>query len=475
MLFNSYVFLGIFLPCALLLVITVQQARSAEALLITVLFLSAIFYCYSSWQFFLLLIFSISVNYALSASLPSRVFVTVGIIFNLSLLAFFKYAGFLGRELQNAGLDVPIVSIGLPLAISFYTFKQISFLLDVNASRVTRPPLLQYASYVTFFPHLIAGPIVRFSEISGRLSRELPFRITTTGFKLGFIFLSFGLAKKVAVADTLARNADYGFQSLAAISTLEAWVALLSFSLQIYFDFSGYSDIAIGLALMFGIRLPDNFRSPYRATNVSDFWRRWHISLSRFLRDYLYLPLGGNRRGRLRTVVNLFVVMGLGGLWHGANWTFLIWGLLHGVYLSIYRLWQTTHFRLPAALAWALTFSGVTLAWVFFRSPDFSHAMLFLNRMFDSQALILPPRLEAIAGGLSIFQGARFGDTKIATLTDWLIIGLALAAVLTMPSTKSIAIISRGRALWAVACGFLLGVSTILLLEKPSVFIYFNF
>jgi alginate O-acetyltransferase complex protein AlgI len=477
MLFNSYSFLFVFLPIAIAFILIVQRTERRELSFAVMLGLSAVFYCYSSVQFFGLLLVSVATNHVLSASVAgNKRLLASGIAFNLLLLGVLKYAGFFTIQAQALGLPIPVVQFGLPLAISFYTFKQISYLVDVHGGKVQRPPLSEYAAYVTFFPHLIAGPIVRYWEVAGRFNRPMPFRVTTTGLRLGLIFIGFGLAKKVWLADRFAINANAGFQNVDGLTLLDAWISLLAFTLQIYFDFSGYSDIAIGLALIFSIRLPDNFNSPYRALDVSSFWRRWHISLSRFLRDYLYVPLGGNRRGNGRTAFNLLVVMALGGLWHGANWTFLVWGVLHGFYLAVFRLWSAwSPIRLPGPLSWALTFGAVVVAWVFFRAQSLEQAISFLGRLADIGNFQLPPRLEPLLAGLPLFRSVRFGPLITGSLIDLLALAIGLAIVLAMPTTKRLVIHSRGRARWLALAGGLTGIATVLLLEAPSVFIYFNF
>jgi len=477
MLFNSYPFLIGFLPAALLVMAVVPRFGPATASLAAMLLLSAAFYAYSSVHFLGLLLGSILVNYALSVYVPARRWlVAAAVAFNLGLLGLFKYAGFFTREVAALGIPVAVVSLALPLAISFYTFKQISYVVDIGSGRIKRPPLLRYAAYVSFFPHLIAGPIVRYSELAGRLARAVPFVVTGSGLRLGLVLLIIGLGKKVVLADRFAVIADAGFATVGTLSFLDAWTTVLAFSLQIYFDFSGYSDMAIGLARMFGIRLPDNFNRPYRAVDIAEFWHRWHMSLSRFLRDYFYIPLGGNRRSPGRTAVNLMVVMTIGGLWHGANWTFVVWGGLHGAYLVIHRIWRScAPFRLPRPLAWLLTFVAVEAAWSFFRSADVREGAMLAGRLFRPDTIVLPARLETVLGHWPVFDRLSYGLLFIGGAIQWAYIVLGLAVVLAMPTTKSLAVASRGRARWALPLGLLLGLCAILLREKPHVFIYFNF
>jgi alginate O-acetyltransferase complex protein AlgI len=385
MLFNSFEFLGMFLPATLLAVGAGERFRSRATSLAIVCLASALFYAiYSIWHLSLLCVM-IVFNWWLAEYVAkgAKYALAVGVAVNLSVLLLFKYTAFAMRQLFGQDVSLPLWALTFPLAISFYTFHQISFLVDVSRKRASQPDLLTYATYVLLFPQLIAGPIVRYSEVAFQLGRKIPVFIRSRFFRIGFVLLVLGLAKKVLIADELAPGVDAAFANSAGLSTVQAWQAALGFGFQIYFDFSGYTDMAIGMAHMMGLRFPRNFNSPYRATDISDFWRRWHITLSRFLRDYLYKPLGGNRRGLVRTLVNLIVVMLLGGLWHGANWTFVIWGGLHGLYLIIHRLWsQFSPVRLPTVLSGALTFVAVTIAWVFFRSPNFAVAEEVLKRMF---------------------------------------------------------------------------------------------
>ena len=300
-----------------------------------------------------------------------------GVAGNLALLGVFKYYAFL------TGQRIPLI---LPLAISFFTFTQIAFLVDVSRGLVAEPSFRRYAFFVTFFPHLIAGPIVRLQEIQDQLRDCLPRNLTFEGFRAGTTLILVGLGKKILIADSLAPAADVLFAGAhaGAVSAPMAWAGSLSFYLQIYFDFSGYTDIALGLARLFAIRFPENFDYPYRATSMIDFWRRWHMTLSRFLRDYLYVPLGGSRLGESRRNINLMITMLLGGLWHGAGWTFVAWGGLHGLALVINHALRrhAPELRFPAAIKWIAVQSFVFITWIFFRAPDFGSAWRVLRGLW---------------------------------------------------------------------------------------------
>ncbi len=381
MLFSSFTFLFQFLP-ATLLAFAAARRHSPRAGILVLLTASLIFY--GAWHpaYLLLLVGSIAMNFSLGLLMEDesrrRVVGMCGVTVDLALLGYFKYSNFLLDSFEAVtGAHVAPANILLPLGISFFTFQQIAYLVDVMRGAKVERDIVSYALFVTFFPHLIAGPLVHHAEMIPQFKRTSAHRTAVLAARAVAIF-SAGLFKKVMIADELSQFVSPVFAHLdagGAVSPAFAWLATLAYTLQIYFDFSGYSDMAIGLALIFGVRLPVNFRSPYRSLSIIDFWRRWHITLSRFLRDYLYIPLGGNRQGAVRRHLNLMITMLLGGLWHGAGWNFVIWGGLHGTYLIVNHLWRALRGTegKPRGMAtrlasWATTFAGVVLAWVFFRA-----------------------------------------------------------------------------------------------------------
>lgn len=389
MLFNSGIFLKVFLPCVLFLCIGVQ--RYAPRLIPWVLIaVSLVFYGWWSTLFLCVLLCSAAINYGMAHLVyrkQSSAVLSAAIAINILFLAYFKYAGWLDKILENSGLfaHLPMVlstHVVVPLAISFYTFEQISYLCDCKKQTISPANVRDYLFFILFFPKLIAGPIVRFSELREQISRAC---VTTSHIATGFTIFVFGLSKKLFLADQAALYVPSAFAQAHlgnAVSTPDAWIAALSYHFQIYFDFSGYSDMAIGLALMFGIRLPINFFSPYKAKSIIEFWHRWHITLSRFLRDYLYYPLGGNRLGAGRKYINLILVMLIGGLWHGAGFTFIIWGLLHGSYLAVNHWYRTKIGAVkPPFWGWFITSLAVMVAWVFFRAQDVGAALTMLKAM----------------------------------------------------------------------------------------------
>ena len=401
MLFNSYPFIFLFLPIALAGYFWLGRSSNL-APVVWLALASLAFYSVSNWQFVGLLLASVAFNYFIGwllivkqlRSTARFAVLTAGVAGDLLVLGTFKYAGFFAANLNALFSTGFVVNILLPVGISFYTFTQIAFLVDAYRGNVARYGLPHYALFVTYFPHLIAGPILHHKDMipqfeSARTKRPDPHLILC-----GLIIFAIGLFKKTCLAD--------GIQPLVAPafganypSFDQAWIGALAYTFQLYFDFSGYSDMAIGISLMFGIFLPLNFNSPYKATSIIDFWRRWHMTLSQFLRDYLYIPLGGNRHGRTLRYVNLMITMLLGGLWHGAAWTFVVWGALHGAYLCVNHAWSNygpavapRFARATNAVAFVLTFVSVVVAWVFFRADSISSATFVLSRMADPTTIV---------------------------------------------------------------------------------------
>ena len=363
---------------------------------------SAYFYGQWNWTYLLLIYITIVVDYILGlkcyqAENP-RKFLTISLMVNLGILGFFKYANFLiasGNDFsQMIGSDyhMRLFDILLPVGISFYTFQSLSYTIDIYRGQLKpRRKLSDYALFVSFFPQLVAGPIVRASEFFEQLDKKRSFSFAMA--QSGFLLIMLGLVKKVVFADNLALFVDPVFDAPATANGLTTLLAVYAFAFQIYFDFSGYTDIAIGVAKLLGFTFPKNFNHPYIALSIQDFWRRWHMTLSRWLRDYLYISLGGNRKGAWMTMRNLFLTMFLGGLWHGASWNFAVWGILHGVYLAVERLidryqWFKWNLQLKALrlLKWLLIFHLVCFAWIFFRAQDFGDSALIIDNIFSMKS-----------------------------------------------------------------------------------------
>lgn len=401
MLFNSYTFIFAFLPIAFAGFLIFAAWAPRRWAILWLVICSLFFYGWwqprNLWILGFLLLFNFSGGLLLGRTMGGRrrqLMLIIGLTVNIGILCYFKYANFLVTNLNSVvGTRLQFAAIALPLGISFFIFQKIAYLVDASRGRVRDYSLTDYSLFVTFFPQLIAGPIVHHSEVVPQFSRIRGWRLNSEDLTIGSTLFIFGLFKKVVIADQVALYVSPIFNAArdgVAPGLTESWIAALAYTFQIYFDFSGYSDMALGLARLFGIKLPANFNSPYKATNVTEFWRRWHMTLSRFLRDYVYIPLGGNRKGPGRRYVNLMATMLLGGLWHGAGWTFVFWGGLHGMYLTVNQAWMARHTRpgkgeptiVAKVCGRVITFFVVLLAWVFFRSPDFVTA----TRMFSSMA-----------------------------------------------------------------------------------------
>ena len=482
MLFNSHIFLFAFLPVALIGFFLAARIAGMVAAQVWLTLASLVFYAWTGWPFLPFLLGSILVNFTVGRALVVRAatarprggLLALGIVLNLCLLGYFKYAGFFAANLTALGIPVSVGEIILPIGISFYTFTQIAFLVDASRGEAAEYDLPRYALFVTFFPHLIAGPIIHHKEMMPQFADKRIYRVSSENLAAGLTLFTLGLFKKVVFADRVAPFATSVFSVADAgghIPMADAWLGALAYTMQIYFDFSAYSDMAIGLSRMFGIHLPLNFNSPYKATSAVDFWRRWHMTLSRFLRDYLYIPLGGNRKGPARRYFNLMATMLLGGLWHGAGWTFVAWGGLHGLYLVINHAWERTGLRLPRVLAWLVTFLAVVFAWVFFRSGTFSGAVAMLEGMFGLSGMFAP---------------------SLAQSVGWAYVGILLLIAVFMPNTQEIMRLAMPRAFYpsladratlfawrptgwlAAATGALL-LAAILFIPKASEFLYFQF
>jgi D-alanyl-lipoteichoic acid acyltransferase DltB (MBOAT superfamily) len=474
MLFNSNAFVFVFLPIVLAVFFGARRTFGTRAALGCLLAASVFFYGWWNPYYVLLLAGSIGFNFALaraapgiSAARPRRAALAMGITVNLAALGYCKYANFFVANYEAlSGATVDWQGVTLPIAISFFTFQQIAYLVDRFRGSGDRDDFLDYALFISFFPQLIAGPIVHHSELLPQLREEERFRFSPTNFAVGWTIFFIGLFKKTVVGDTMAGFATPIFKAAdagATIGFVDAWAAALSYSFEIYFDFSGYSDMAIGLARLFGLHLPINFESPYKARSIIDFWRRWHITLSRFLRDYLYIPMGGSRRGSTRRYVNLMITMLLGGIWHGSGWNFLIWGGLHGIYLAINHAWRALSSAinptpragwLTSRLALILTFAVTVVAWVPFRAETLRGTTQMLEAMLTPASRAQPPALlnwTAIAKrpdgahgelrvGVDDFQYSEPGFWVLDVLDIhaggawWL--GLCLLLVWGLPSTR---------------------------------------
>ncbi len=509
MLFNSLIFLGIFLPICWGVFALLRGRRLFQISVCWLIVCSLVFYGYWNPPYLILILGSIAVNYAFGHAQnllhdqgkQSRPLMAGAVLFNLGLLGYYKYAGFITENINALSASaLPVPDIILPLAISFFTFQQIAYQVDAYRGEAKEHGFLDYVLFVTFFPQLVAGPIVHHKEMMPQFRAQRTLGINPDHLALGLVLFSCGLFKKVVLADNLARYATPVFDAAngdVPLTLFESWGGVLAYSFQIYFDFSGYSDMALGLAALFGIMLPFNFLSPYRAGNIIDFWRRWHITLSRFLRDYLYIPLGGNRKGKLRRYNNLLMTMLIGGIWHGAGWTFVIWGGLHGVYLIINHAWhrvlkgaRITH-PIYKLAAWALTFTAVSFAWVFFRAESADAAFNICRALIGQNGAVLDYRLESILPFMADF--IRFEGTGIGAFPSvygvlWLGAAAGIAwlcpNIYSMLAVKTdqdsllvnnLAALPKGRRTLLLAFMALLLVVALGQIGAPSEFLYFDF
>lgn len=475
---------------------------------------SLVFYGWWDTQYIPLLLASICVNYWIGGAIARRAatpqgrrLLIVGVAANLLLLAYYKYANFF---VSSAGAllsaDWPALAIVLPIGISFFTFTQIAFLADAYAGKVTEYRFSYYVLFVTYFPHLIAGPVLHHKEMMPQFDAEQNYRPQLSNLSIGLTIFTIGLAKKVLIADSLAAYASPFFNQPDMPGIFVAWGGALAYTFQLYFDFSGYSDMAIGLSRMFGVQLPLNFNSPYKARNIAEFWRRWHMTLSRFLRDYLYIPLGGNRHGPWRRHFNLMVTMVLGGLWHGAGWNFVIWGALHGSYLVVNHAWSGFAGQARVHLwRWgsqlfgpALTFICVIFAWVYFRAADLATANQIILGMVGANGAAIPDAVMAglgpLRGSLQLLGVTTFlgGGGTFVAMWAWVVASAALA--FCFPNTQEIvrhveselispspgkkiklqALTWRPSRWHALVMGLMLALG-ILSLSRPTEFLYFQF
>lgn len=502
MLFSSFEFIFLFLPITLAFFFFLNH-RSRNWGLAWLAFASLFFYGWWKTSYLLLLGASILCNYfigevildARREGLPRRAkrAMALGVTLNIALLLYYKYTNFFIGALNGVtGWHIPNPPIELPLGISFFTFTQTAYLVDCCYKTINRYNMVNYVLFVTYFPHLIAGPILHHSEMMPQFNYRKPHTLSAIDLSVGLSLFAMGLFKKVIIADNIAFLADIVFKDASAkhaVGFYQAWKGSLAYTLQLYFDFSGYSDMAIGLSRMIGIRLPINFHSPYKARSASEFWQRWHRTLSRFIRDYLYIPLGGNRKGLPRKYLNLLITMFLAGLWHGAGWTFMLWGLMHGVFLAVNHLWRDLKRRLglpvqrrltPLGLFWGLlTFLAVNFAWVMFRADSVSSGCTVLRSMFQ------------------FGQWRTLAQCSRADLTQFAVLAALLAWVFLAPNTQQVmrryapaiglyrgdrhflfrAVLWKPNLPWALLVAGLLSTSVLAVLTsyKSLAFLYFQF
>lgn len=481
MLFNSYIFVLLFLPLCIIGYFFLNHYKWYNLGQVFLLIMSLWFYAYFNISYLPIILTSVIVNFSVYKLLNKtkndflrKTLLVAGLLFNLGILGYYKYTDFLIENINTVfKLDWPLKHILLPLGISFFTFQQISFVIDSYKKEVPEYDFLRYACFVTFFPQLIAGPIVTHDELVPQFLDKEKKRFDWNNFNCGIYLFSIGLAKKVLIADTLARPVEAAYADLSIIDTTNGLIVMLAYTLQIYFDFSGYADMAIGLGKMLNIDIPMNFNSPYKAITIDDHWKRWHITLTRFLTKYLYIPLGGNRKGKYRTYINTMIVFTISGLWHGAAWHYVIWGMLHGAFIVVTRHCKTVFNKIPKVINWFITFSFINIGFIVFRSNTLTQATDYIRNMFT---LGFGPINKSVSDGFKFieFEGilSMFTDSELVPI----IILFAIAMIIILacknayemtkdfkPSIKSL-LASVVLLLWSVYS--FAGVST---------FIYFNF
>lgn len=493
MIFSSTTFILLYLPIVFFVYFGLNKLRLIPAGKLWLVAASVFFYGYWSVDYIPLLLGSIFFNFVVGCAISPyakglrlhasrKTVLGFSIVANIALLGYFKYANFFIDNLNAiTGSNYSIAEIILPLGISFYTFTQIAFLVDSYRGEAKEYDFVNYALFVTFFPHLIAGPILHHKEMMGQFKSKWTLAVRYRNILMGLFIFSVGLFKKVMIADTFAVWADAGFASNASHDFFSSWATSLSYTFQLYFDFSGYCDMAIGAALLFNIWLPINFNSPYKSLDIQDFWRRWHMTLSRYLRDYLYIPLGGNRCSSGRVYFNLMATFILGGLWHGASWMFVIWGALHGGALVIHRIWKSIGLSMPNPLAWLVTFLFINVTWVFFRAESLGDAMRILSGMVDLQSIADERIKDVPTAGLAwagVNSDAMLSILPIGIAANILCYASVFIALVIISQKNSYELTTDGDIGWKKTAwmSLLFCIAMYSTVQSTStVFLYFNF
>lgn len=490
MLFNSYIFIFVFLPVVLIGYFWLNKLSTNFLSLVWLALMSLMFYGYFNPSYLLVIESSIIVNYLIDRLLSGNIresmrkaILFLGVAFNIGLIFYFKYYDFfIGNMNEIFHVSFELKNIVLPLGISFFTFQQISYVFDSYKGNTKAYTFLEYVVFVTFFPQLVAGPIVLHDELIPQFKQTENRRVQWDNMARGFYLLSCGLFKKVLIADTFGKVVSYGYTNIDTISSLEAAITMLSYTIQIYFDFSGYCDMASGIASMFNIKLPINFDSPYKATSIIEFWKRWHITLTRFLRTYIYFPLGGARKGKARTYINVMIVFGVSGIWHGANWTFVLWGLLHGLANVLNRVFKIGYEKLHIVTQWLITFTFVNVTWAIFRADNIGQGLQMiwksinmrdfsLSTMYLEQ-FILPEfnYLYMLMKGSSLFKPI----TSI-NITDFSMWGLIIGVMIITLNCKNCQVKMVRYNIRTALLISILFIWSVMSLSGVSVFLYFNF
>lgn len=486
LLFNSYIFILLFFPLCMFGYFALNRLRDQRVAMVFLLGMSLWFYGYFNPWYLPIMIFSIAGNY-LAVKLMDKcsqalrkVILLAALLGNLSVLFYYKYFDFFLENMNAlAGTDFALRGIVLPLGISFFTFQQMSYVIDACRGEVRQYNLLHYSCFVSYFPQLVAGPIVTHDELIPQFLDQNKKCFSWEQFSPGLFLFSMGLGKKVLIADLFGRAANWGFGNISQLDTTNALLAILAYTIQVYFDFSGYCDMAIGLGRMMNLELPVNFDSPYKACTITEFWDRWHKTLTRFFTRYIYIPLGGNRKGALRTYLHVMIVFLVSGIWHGANWTFILWGCLHGVFSVMTRAAKPLVEKLPRWFNWMVTFAFLNLTWVFFRADSISDGMLMLQRLFSGEFGPISSGIQEVFNVVEVTTTAQWlFDIDIMSMCPnvmtVLIYTMTMALVLFAPNAHEKMQNLRYSFLELAATVGVL-VWSIMSLEGVSTFLYFNF
>ena len=481
MLFNSIDFLFLFLPAVFIGYFGLLKLQLFLPAKLWLLGASLFFYSYWELSYLPLLLGSILFNFSVSQILNwqtlsqalKRLILALGICANVGFLGYYKYSDFLIENINLAfGTGFSLMNLLLPLAISFFTFQQIAYLVDSYRGEVEERNLIDYAIFVSFFPQLIAGPIVHHKQMMPQFANIRNSRINRNNIYIGVLLLGIGLFKKTVIADEFAPWVATGYAHTEGLSMLGAWALSLGFTLQLVFDFTAYSDMAIGIGLLFNIRLPINFYSSLKSTNIAEFWSRWHLTLTSFLRQYIYIPLGGNRNGFARANVNLFIVFMIAGIWHGSGWNFFVWGILQGGANVLYRIWKAKNLSMPPLLGWFITFNFLNVICVFFRAPTFTDSIDVLKGMIGLSG-ILPNSVE-LSSLLKTPTAMLLAEIGAGwQYPVWTVVAFALA--LGTRNSMEIAQNAKVNARTAFYSGLLIGISVLTMMDRKDEFIYFNF
>lgn len=484
--FSTYEFLFVFLPVVLLGWFGFNKFKQYNAALLFLVVMSLCFLGWTNYLYPIILLLSIIVNYSLSYSMEKnknriflKVIISIGIIFNIGLLIYFKYYNFLIGTLNEVVRNsFTMKNMILPLGISFFTFIQIAFLVERYRGNATHENILYYLVFVTFFPQLSSGPIVLFDETLWLFKDKSKRIFCVENFTQGVTQFVIGLGKKILLADVLALVVNYGYDKIWYLDTPSAIVVMVAFSFELYFDFSGYCDMAIGIGKMFNIILPNNFNSPFKATSVKELWKRWHMTLNRFFLKYIYLPLGGNRKGRARTILNIMLVFSLSGLWHGANWTFIIWGSLQGIFVVLENM-NVIHIK-NKIVGWLYTFCVFNITFVFFRSDSVTTAWRMLRKLFGFSYTGFIFELARSLEISEVYVINQFLELKAPTWINAfyfiLLIGILVISIVVIKGKNAIQIVEESKYSSKMCWGLtLILVWSIISLSKVSTFLYFNF